>query len=145
MAYSATLRGCDVVYAGSDFVLDATPASVLLISLLNNRRAHTDDTWPAPVPDWANPSSLTARGGWCGDALDPSGNLAGSRLWEAERRVANEETRQDVQDYVVEAVQPLESWRGYALRMATQYLAPTILAYRVQAGSTTVQLTKALS
>ena len=144
VAYSATLRGCDVVFNGTDFALDATPASVLLLSLLAGRRAAPVDTRPTPVPDWWTPSSSTARAGYPGDALAPSGALAGSRLWELERRLADDQARQDCQDYIAEALTPLETQRGYAMQIAVEYVAPQILGYRVRAGSTTIQLKKAL-
>ncbi|MDE3106518.1 MAG: phage GP46 family protein, partial [Acidobacteriota bacterium] len=139
LAYDPTLRALDTVFDGTDFVLDETPASVLLGSLLVDRRAHPDDTWPQPVPDWANPSSLNARKGWVGDALDQNGLLAGSRLWELDRRLSVEQTRSDCQDYLVEAVQPLESQRGYAIKIQVDWEMPQILGYSVTVGSTTIQ------
>ncbi len=145
LTYDSSLRALDTVFDGKDFVLDDTPASVLLGSLLVDRRAHPDDTWPPAVPDWANPSSLSARKGWVGDALDQHGLLVGSRLWELDRRLAEEQTRSDCQDYLVEAVQPLESQRGYAIKIQVAWEMPQILGYSVTVGSTTIQLKKALS
>ncbi len=145
MTYDPSFRALDAVFDGHDFVLDETPASVLLHSLLVDRRAHPDDTWPTPVPDWANPSSLNARKGWVGDALDLNGQLVGSRLWELDRRLADEQTRSDCQDYLVEAVQPLEAQRGYAIQIQVAWELPQILGYSVTVGSTTIQLKKAMS
>ncbi len=145
VAYDAQLGCCDVVFNGTDFALDETPASVLLLSLLNERRAHPDDTWPQPVPDWANPNSLNARRGWVGDALDPNGQRAGSRLWELDRRLEDEQTRSDCQAYLVEALEPLEAQRNYALQIAVSWVASGILGYRVRAGNTAVSLKKALN
>lgn len=144
IAYDLNFRALDAVFNGVDFAIDTTPASVLLHSLLVDRRAHPDDQWPAPVPDWANPSSFTARGGWVGDALDPAGQLVGSRLWELDRRLADEQTRSDCQDYLVEALAPLETSRGYAISVQTGWELPQILGYGVTVGSTTIQLKKAL-
>ena len=143
IVYDPHLRALDAVFNGVDFEIDTTPASVLLHSLLVNRRAHPDDPWPPEVPDWANPSSLTARGGWVGDALDPTGQLVGSRLWELDRRLADEQTRSDCQDYLVEALTPLETSRGYAISVQTGWEASQILGYGVTVGSTNLQLRKA--
>ncbi len=145
LIYDPTLRALDAVFTGTDFGLDETPASVLLGSLLVDRRAHPDDTWPAPVPDWANPSSFNARRGWVGDALDPSGRLVGSRLWELDRRDNSEQTRSDCQDYLVEALTPLETVRGYAIQINVAWEKPQILGYSVTVGATTIQLKKALN
>ncbi len=144
LVFSPKMGGLDAVFDGADFARDYTPASILLASLLVHRRAHPDDTWPPVVLDWANPSSLSARGGWVGDALDVNGQLSGSRLWELDRRLADEQARSDCQDFVVEAVGPLEKQRGYALRVQTGYIAPQILGYSITEGSTTVQLSKVL-
>ena len=143
LTYDNAARDLDVVFNGVDFEIDPTPASVLLHSLVVRRRAHPDDPWPASVPDWANPSSFTARGGWVGDALDPNGWLVGSRLWELDRRLADDQTRSDCQDYLVEALAPLETSRGYAIAVQTGWEMPQILGYSVTVGSTTLQLQKA--
>lgn len=141
VAYDPDTHELDVVFNGTDFALDETPGSVLLLSLLTDRRAHPDDTWPVAVPDWANPSSFTARRGAVTDSLDPMGYLAGSRMWELHRRLMDAQTPNDAQDYIVESVQPLETLRGYALQVEVKEVTQTILGYRVRCGSTTVQIT----
>lgn len=145
LAYNATLRVCDVVFDAPDFSLDETPASVLLFSVLANRRAKQDDVLPFPVPDWADPNTFNARRGSALDALDPAGALAGSRLWLVERALADEATRQAVENYLAEAVGPLEQARGYALQIVVRYLSGTILGYGVRAGATNIEFKKALN
>ncbi len=69
LAYNPANRRSDVVFTGTDFALDATPASAMLMSVCANRRAKPDDVVPVVVTDWARPQSFTARGGYAGDAL----------------------------------------------------------------------------
>ncbi|OYV32827.1 MAG: hypothetical protein B7Z80_25785 [Rhodospirillales bacterium 20-64-7] len=140
LAYNPDWKCCDVVFNGTDFALDPTPASAMLMSILAKRRAAPDDVLPTPMTDWANPASLNARGGYPGDALDTAGQLTGSRTWLLARRLADEQTRQDCENYVAEGLAWLESIRGYALSLLVRYVAPGILGYRARAGNTTVQL-----
>lgn len=145
LTYDATQGGLDAVFSGADFAIDTTPTSILLHALLVERRAHLDDTWPEPVPDWSNPTTLMARRGWVGDALDAQGRLVGSRLWELDRRLANEQTRADCQNYLVEALTPLEQSRGYAVSVQVGRYVGQLLGYSVTAGTTTIQLKKAFN
>lgn len=145
LTYDPAQGGVDAVFTGTDFAIDTTPASVLLHSLIVERRAHPDDAWPAPVPDWSNPATLTARRGWVGDMLDAFGRRVGSRLWELDRRLADEQTRADCQNYLVEALGPLEQSRGYAVKVQVGRFEGQRLPYSVTAGATIIQITKALS
>lgn len=140
LAYNPATKSCDVVFNGTDFALDATPASAMLFSILAKRRAGPDDALPTPMADWANPSSLNARGGWCGDALDTTGQLVGSRTWLLSRRKADEATRLDCETYLAQGLAWLESARGYAIQLVVRYVAPGILGYRARAANTTVAL-----
>ena len=143
LAYNRTTRCCDVVFNGTDFALDATPASAMLFSVTANRRAKPDDVVPTVVTDRANPQSFTARGGCPCDALDPAGALTGSRIWLYQRALADEKTLTGVQNALVEAVQWLETVRGFALQVTVRWIAPQILGFRIRAGNTVLQLKKA--
>lgn len=145
LAYDPVRRGCDVVFNGTDFALDATPASAMLMSVCADRRAKPDDSLPSPVDDWATPNSFTARRGYPGDALDPAGALTGSRMWLLERRLADEQTRVDAENYLAEACGWLETVRNLAVQITVRWVAPQILGFRVVAGNTALQLRKALS
>ncbi len=46
LAYDPARHQCDLVYDGSDFVLDSTPATPMLMALLCRRRAQPADTVP---------------------------------------------------------------------------------------------------
>jgi phage gp46-like protein len=146
LQYNPALRCCDIALnaAGTDFAVDNTPASAMLMSLLADRRAQAGDVLPVLVPDWSEPVSLTARRGYPGDALDATGQLTGSRLWLYDRALADEETRQGVEQAVAQAVQWLETVRGFALTVLVRWVAPQILGYRVQAGNTVVELSQSV-
>lgn len=145
LVYDPALRCCDVVFNGTDFALDTTPASAMLMTLLAKRRANPDDKLPATVPNWHAPNQFNARGGYPGDALDPTGALNGSRMWLFSRRLADEETFADVQNCLAEDMAWLETVRGLALQITVEWIAAQILGYRVRAGSTTVSLKLALN
>ena len=145
LAYNQTNRCCDVVFTGTDFGLDYTPASAMLMSVCANRRAKPDDVVPTVVTNWATPQSFTARGGYPGDALDPTGALIGSRLWLVQRALADQQTLTDVQNYLAESLAWLESIRGFAVQIAVRWVAPQILRFRARAGNTVLQLQKAVS
>ncbi len=148
LAYDPINRRCDVVFNGSDFALDTTPASAVLMSTFADRRAHTDDPLTDAVPDWSNPSSLVARRGWCGDFLSAAGGLVGSRLWLLGRRKATEATRKDAEGYAVEAYAWLESSRNYAVQIVVRLvttLDTPAMGILVQVGRTKLSLQRALS
>jgi phage gp46-like protein len=145
LAYDPVRRGCDVVFNGTDFALDATPASAMLMSICVNRRANADDVLPWPVDDWANPNSFTARGGYPGDALDPNGQLTGSRMYLLGRALEDEETRQAAENYLAEACAWLESKRNLAVQITVRWVARQMLGFKVLAGKTMVQLQRAFS
>jgi hypothetical protein len=148
IAYNQELRCCDVVFNGRDFALDETPASAMLFSVLAQRRARPDDVVPTVVTDWSEPSSLTARGGTPCDALDPNGQLSGSRVWLYVRspasplpdNLAGEATRQGIETAIAESVSWLETIRGFALSLRVRYVAASMIGFRLRAGNTAVQL-----
>jgi len=122
LRYDAGRKCCDLVYDGRDFVLDSTAATPMLMALLSHRRANADDEVPdaAPATTLA-PVSLTARGGWPGDALDPQARRTGSRLWLLSRAKATEQTRRIAEDYAAEALAQVEADRGYAIALKVSW------------------------
>jgi phage gp46-like protein len=75
--------------------------SAIIISLLTDRRARTDDRLPSGIND--NGVIPADRRGWVGDALDT--NRIGSRLWLLDREKQTEETRRRAISYAREALQ----------------------------------------
>jgi phage gp46-like protein len=142
--YNPEARCCDVVFNGTDFAFDETPASAMLFSILAKRRANPDDTLPSPIDNWSEPASFTARGGTPCDALDQSGQLSGSRVWLYDRSDNSEETRQGVESAIAESVAWLETIRGLALSLRVRWVASQILGFKLQAGNTVLQLRQAI-
>lgn len=145
LVYDPVNRRADYQFNGTDFVFDSTPASAMVFSLFVNRRARPDDPLPAVVADWTAPSTLRARGGWCGDFLSALNGLVGSRLWLLVRRKATEQTRADAAQYAAEGLAWLETVRGYAVDVAAFWVknvgTPT-LGLRCRAGRTTISVTR---
>ncbi|GAB0119487.1 phage GP46 family protein [Acidisoma sp. 7E03] len=91
----------DVALANGDVVLDRTPATPLLISLLTDRRAEPGDVLPVSPPPGG--PIFNARRGWVGDALDRKGDRIGSRLWLLSRAKQTEDTRLLALSYATQA------------------------------------------
>lgn len=145
LVYDPVNRRADYAFDGRDFAFDSTPASAMIFSLFADRRARPDDSLPAPVADWANPSSLVAKRGWCGDFLSRAGGLIGSRLWLLVRRKATPRTRADAAEYAAEALGWIETTRNLAVDVAADWVSnvgtPT-LALRCRAGRTRLTVTR---
>jgi phage gp46-like protein len=112
LSYDPVLSRCDIVFDGRDVVLDATPATPMLMALLCDRRAHADDVLPQEEGPALAPISLMARRGWPGDALDPQGRRTGSRLWLLSRAKWLEQTRRLGEDIAAEALGQVEQDLG---------------------------------
>lgn len=149
LRYDTAQRCCDLVYDGNDWTLDTTPATPMLVAMVAHRRANTDDDVPSPVASPLTPSSLVARGGWPGDALDGQGRLTGSRLWLLDRAKATASTLQLAAAYAAEGLEQVEADRGIAiaLKAAWSPLKPPGGKYLILdalAGTTAVQVEQAI-
>jgi phage gp46-like protein len=145
LAYNPNLHCCDVVFNGVDFAIDTTPVSAILMTLLSKRRAAPDEQVPAPVLEWSNPVQFNARGGYPGDALDPTGQLVGSGVWLFQRRLSDEQTRADFAAMLAADLAWLETARGLALQIEVAWVTKQMLGYRVTVGETTIQLKQVLN
>lgn len=138
----------DLVIAGGDLALDATPVTAMLVSLGSDRRARADDALPqAPdaVPiDPQAPPVINPRRGWPGDALDMRGRRLGSRLWLLERAKAGAETRRRGAIYAAEALAWLEAERGHALALDVDWARPGVLAIVARAGTAELRVQRSL-
>lgn len=94
----------DLKITDSGLATEETLETAVIVSLLTDRRANTDDA----LPDGRASSGLIPpdRRGWAGDALsDVDGDRIGSRLWLLSREKQTEQTRLRAIDYAEEALQ----------------------------------------
>lgn len=147
VAYDPVTHRCDLVFNGRDFALDSTPASLMLLTLGSDRRAHTDDVLPDSVSETnpANPGTLMARRGWPGDALDPQGRLSGSRWWVFQDAKATEATRRNFEGATTEALGPAAAARNLVLQVTVRWIRKGVLGVRARLGRTTVALNQSLT
>ena len=131
LSYDQARRRCDLAFTGRDFALSDALLTPVLISLGCDRRAHPDDTLPDAVTNDYAPSRLNARRGWCGDALDRSGQLIGSRWWLVLRRKQTEETRRLQESAAAEAL----AWMKQPVTITVRWARPQVLGTLIQVGS----------
>lgn len=94
----------DLQTDASGLVAETTLESAVIISLLSDRRANTDDV----LPDGATGDGVIPpdRRGWCGDALSEVSDFRiGSRLWLLSREKQTEETRKRAMEYAYESLE----------------------------------------
>jgi phage gp46-like protein len=141
LAYDTVNQRCDLVFNGTDFALDRTWQTPVLMCLGCDRRAHPDDELPQAV-DTLSPAApfINLKRGWAGDALDQNGELTGSRLWIMSRKKQLESTRQLAISIDKEALSPLWKRLGVALTITVQWLRRGVLVHRVQVGKQTVMV-----
>jgi phage gp46-like protein len=139
LAYDPTNRRCDVVFNGVDFALDTTFQTPVLMSLGCDRRAHPDDDLPQPyVTLPADAPLMNLKRGWAGDALDPRGELTGSRQWTLARSKLDETIRRRALSIDAEALSALTGRLGVAMTLTVERLNRNALAHRVQVGKQTL-------
>jgi phage gp46-like protein len=145
LAYDPVKKRCDVVFNGTDFALDTTQVSAVLMSIFTDRRANPDDALPDAVSDFADPQSFIKKRGWCGDALDKQGRLIGSRSWLNSRAKETEQTRKDEEAYLAEGLDWIETQRGAALQLTVRLPGGGILAFRVRVGKSTILIDRTIN
>lgn len=139
LAYDPVNRRCDVVFNGVDFALDASWQTPVLMSLGCDRRAHADDELPSDlVKPPANPPLANTRRGWPGDALDPRGELTGSRAWTLARSKLDETVRRRAQSIDAEALNWLNVRLGVAVGITVERYNANMLAHRIVVGGQTL-------
>jgi phage gp46-like protein len=140
LRYDAARGCCDMVFDGTDLVVDRTALTPMLIALGTDRRARPDDEIPNPDTDRLNPFTLQGRRGWAGDALDGLGRLFGSRLWLLVREKQSEAVRQKAENIVAEAMARFEARFGQAVQITVRWIDRGRLGIKVQVGATQLQL-----
>jgi phage gp46-like protein len=110
--------GVDLMVNNQGIVLETTLQSVILISLLSDGRANSDD-----LPDDRGSGNLWSvdRRGWCGDSIltDQNRQKIGSRLWLLSRAKKSEETRRKAIEYAHQSLQWLLD-KGHILSLDIQ-------------------------
>lgn len=129
LSYDPVTRRADVAFPP---VLDTTPATPAIMSLLCDRRARPDDTLPLEEAPVLQPDVLNPRRGWWADALDPEGQRCGSRLWLLIRAKQTERTRRLAELYAREAL----AWASpQGLTVAADWVRDGVLVYVCRFGS----------
>jgi phage gp46-like protein len=144
LAYDPVKRRCDLVFNGTDFVLDDTPVTAVLTAIGLDRRAHPDDEVPDPTPQTYAPATLNARRGWAGDALDTLGRLVGSRMWLLVRKKQNEATRLLAESALQEALEPLANARGWPISVTVRWVRAGVLGWQAVVGQVTIAINQAI-
>lgn len=133
LSYDAASRRCDLVFTGTDFALDSSYVTPVLMSLANDRRAHADDDLPdtaavvGDAPPFTNP-----RRGWAGDALDVRNERTGSRLWVLARAKQTETTRRLAQAIDAEALGWLSDRLGLDVTIAVEWVRRNVLGHQIK-------------
>ena len=141
--YDSARRGCDLIWTGSDFALDTTPVTNMLVALGADRRAHPTDTLPDTGAAWAaQPGAplVDVRRGWAGDALDAQGRRTGSRLWLLQRAKATEQTRKLAESAAAEALTPVQAMLDVPMQLTVRWSDVTTLGLRAIAGGAAVSI-----
>jgi phage gp46-like protein len=142
LAYDPAAIRCDLRWGGRDLVLDTSPATPGLISLLCDRRARPDDPLPLPSAPLLEPDRLAPRRGWCGDALDRAGQRIGSRLWLLARAKETEATRRRAEAYAREAL----AWAvPQGLAVTAAWVRRGVLGLRCRIGRDEVEIQRPVS
>lgn len=139
LTYDRATRRADLAFAQGGLVLDATPLTPAVVSLLSDRRARPDDPLPLPVAPTLTPDVLNPRRGWVGDALATDGQRCGSRLWLLSRERETNAVRNRAELYAREAL----AWAvPLGLTVSAEWLQTQVragavagvLAYRARIG-----------
>ncbi|MGN6777564.1 phage GP46 family protein [Rhizobium sp.] len=146
LAYDPDQRKCDLVLADDcDLLIDETPVPAMLLSIGLDRRAAPDDPLPEGRTQFLAPVSFSERRGCAGDALDPAGQMTGSRLWLLDRAKATETTRQLTEYWLEEALSWAEPETGEPAEIEVGWLqtgATSILGYRAQVDDASLSLSR---
>jgi phage gp46-like protein len=143
LKFDSDARRCDLVL-GDDFdlVIDETPIPAILLSVGLDRRAALDDPLPEGRSQFLAPVSFSERRGCAGDALDPYGDLTGSRLWLLDRAKQTETTRQLCEFWLQECLAWVKAETGEPAQIEVVWIRHGVLGYRVQVQDESVMLTR---
>ncbi|NKM17757.1 hypothetical protein GFM01_07890 [Rhizobium laguerreae] len=143
LKYDSEARRCDLVL-GDDFdlAIDETPIPAILMSVGLDRRAASDDPLPEGRSQFLAPASYSERRGCAGDALDPYGDMTGTRAWLLDRAKQTETTRQLCEFWLRECLAWAETETGQPAEIEVEWLRAGLLGYRVQVQDESVMLSR---
>ena len=145
LVYDRDARACDLALgADGDLVIDETPIPAILLSVGLDRRAEPDDELPSGVTAFLKPASFSERRGSPCDALDPAGEIAGSRLWLLDRAKESEATRLLFEFWLRESLDWAARETGTPAEIEVDWLRAQTLAWRVLVEDDAVSQTRAL-
>lgn len=140
LVFDPASRRCDLALGEDcDLVIDETPVTPMLLSIGLDRRAAPDDELPAGRDAFLVRGDFQTRRGWAGDALDPTGERAGSRLWLLDRAKATEQTRMVFEMWLAEAMAWVKRETGKAAHVAAWWADRELLRWRVRVGDTEIE------
>lgn len=144
LAYDPVKRRCDLVFDGTDLVLDDTAVTPVLLCVGLDRRAHTDDELPDTSAQGYTPATLNAKRGWCGDAYDSLGRLVGSRMWMLVRKKWIESTRLFAEAALREPLEALANARGLPIALTVRLPIMGVLSWHVKVGPVSLSINQAV-
>jgi phage gp46-like protein len=144
LAYDPVAKRCDMVFNGTDWALDTTPVTAMLVALGTERRADPSDTLPEAVDltvDQTLPGGRSnPRRGAIADALDPNGQFIGCRLWLLDREKQTADTRLRAAGYALEGLTVVGDRVGIVPTADASWVQPQVLAILAKLGGRAVQL-----
>jgi len=146
LCHDPQIRRCDLVIGDDgDLVIDETPVTPVLLSIGLDRRAAPDDELPEGRTRFLAPASYSERRGAVGDALDPDGDLTGSRCWLLNRAKETETTRALYYFWLKESLACAEPETGEPADIDVWWSAPQRLSYRLLVHDTEISLSRPVS
>lgn len=143
LVYDREARRCDLALGDDgDLVIDETPITPILLSVGLDRRAEPDDELPQGRTRFLTPATFSERRGSAGDALDPKGKRAGSRIWLLDRAKETEATRLLFEHWLAECLEWAEVETGVPAEIEVEWIRPQTLAWRVMVDDAAVSQTR---
>lgn len=145
LAFDPATRRVDLALAADgDLALDLTPATPMVLSLGCDRRARPDDELPSGLAETNRPTTLVARRGWAGDAMDGRGERIGSRLWLLDRAKTSDLTRLMAIEWAREAFAWAQEETGTAAAIEVEWQRRDVLGVQVTVDGRTVSMPRSL-
>lgn len=145
LVYDPVRRRADIALAGDgSLLMDATPATPMLISLGSDRRALPDDELPSGDDLLNAAGGFAQRRGWPGDAVDARRSLIGSRLWLLDREKESALTLRRAELYAREAFGWVEDELGLPAEISAEWARRGVLRLVVRVGDTALSIMRRL-